>query len=61
MGNLLSICLKIDNGPNNNNNNNKYELHINSPKDIEYRFKAPIKTRSTSPIRHNKFENVELE
>ena len=58
MGNFLSICLKIDYEPNNNNNNNnKY----NSPRDIEYRFQAPIKTRSVSPIRHNKFENIDLE
>jgi len=55
MGNFLSICLKIDYEPNNNNNNNnKY----NSPRDIEYRFQAPIKTRSVSP---NKFENINLE
>jgi hypothetical protein len=54
MGNLLSICLKIDTGP----NNNKYKSHVNSPRDIEYRFQAPIKTRSVSP---NKFENIDLE
>ena len=53
MGNFLSICLKIDYEPN-NNNNNKY----NSPRDIEYRFQAPIKTRSVSP---NKFENINLD
>ena len=57
MGNFLSICLKIDTEPNiNKDNNNKY----NSPRDIEYRFQAPIKTRSVSPIRHNKFENIDL-
>ena len=57
----MSICIKIDTEPNiNKDNNNKYKLHMNSPRDIEYRFQAPIKTRSVSPIRHNKFENIDL-
>ena len=58
MGNFLSICMKIDFEY--EDNNNKYKSHVNSPRDIEYRFQAPIKTRSTSPIRHNKFENIDL-
>ena len=64
MGNLLSICIKIDVVSDDDDNispdNYKSPDNYNSPKCNEYRFQAPIKTRSVSPIRPNKFENINL-
>ena len=51
MGNIISECIKIN-----------YDEKLNveepkSPKIVEFRFQAPIKTRSVSP---NKFDNIDL-
>ena len=51
MGNIISECIKI------NYDEKSHVEEPKSPKMVEFRFQAPIKTRSVSP---NKFDNIDL-
>ena len=51
MGNFISYCIKII------YDEKSHVEEPKSPKMVEFRFQAPLKTRSVSP---NKFENIDL-